>query len=161
MSRSIGDALPDGVLSLLDGERVARSEGLTLLLVSLAPDGWPHVAMLSAGEVLATGPREVRLALWPGTSTTANLESRGLGLLMVVADGTSYYARLAARRGTDLLVTAGRRAFFVATVEEVLQDSVGYAEITSGITFRLNEPEKVVPAWEEAVAAMRSAAAPG
>jgi hypothetical protein len=160
MSRSIGDSLPDTVLSLLDGERLADSEGLTLLLVSLAPDGWPHIAMLSAGEVLATRPREVRLALWPGTSTSDNLERRAQGVLMVVAGGASYYARLAAHRGTDLLIPAGRRAFFVASVEEVLQDIVGYAEITSGIGFRLKQPEKVVPLWEETVAAMRSAAAP-
>jgi len=113
--------------------------------------------MLSAGEVLATGPGEVRLALWPGSGTTANLAQSGRSLLMIVAGNASYYVRLAARRGGDLSLSQGPRAFFVATVEDVLEDVVGYAEITSGIGFRLKQPAAVLAAWTEAVAAMRSA----
>jgi hypothetical protein len=160
MSRLIGDALPDGLVSLLSGRDLARSEGLTILLVTTSQDGWPHVAMLSAGEVLATDPREVRLALWPGTATTANLSTTGRALMMLISGGASYYVRLSARRGKDLALEVGPRAFFVAGIESVLEDRVGYAEITSAIGFRLKEPEKVVPAWQEAVAAMGSALPP-
>jgi hypothetical protein len=157
MSRSLGKALPVNLMDLLTGHDLARREGLTLLLVTTALDGWPHVAMLSAGEVLATGPSEVRLALWPGSGTTANLAQSGRSLLMIVAGNASYYVRLAARRGGDLSLSQGPRAFFVATVEDVLEDVVGYAEITSGIGFRLKQPAVVLVAWTEAVAAMRSA----
>jgi hypothetical protein len=157
MSRSIGKALPVNLMDLLAGHDLARREGLTLLLVTTALDGWPHVAMLSAGEVLATGPGEVRLALWPGGGTTGNLAHSGRSLLMIVAGAASYYVRLAARRGGDLSLGHGPRSFFIATVEEVLEDVVGYAEITSGIGFRLKEPALVLAAWTEAVAAMRSA----
>ncbi len=157
MPRSIGKALPINLMDLLAGHDLARREGLTLLLVTTALDGWPHIAMLSAGEVLATGPSEVRLALWPSSSTTANLAHSGRSLLMIVAGNASYYVRLAARRGGDLSLSHGPRAFFVATVEDVLEDVVGYAEITSGIAFRLKEPAAVIAAWTEAVAAMRSA----
>jgi hypothetical protein len=156
LSRPIGKALPVNLMDLLAGHDLARHEGLTLLLVTTALDGWPHVAMLSAGEVLATGPREVRLALWPDSGTTANLAHSGRSLLMIVAGAASYYVRLAARGGDDLSLSDGPRAFFVATVEEVLEDVVGYAEITSGIRFRLKEPARVLAAWTEAVAAMRS-----
>lgn len=157
MSRSIGKALPANLMDLLAGHDLARREGLTLLLVTTAPDGWPHVAMLSAGEVLAMVPSEVRLALWPGSGTTGNLAHSGRSLMMIVAGNASYYVRLAARRGGDLSLGHGPRAFFVATVEDVLEDVVGYAEITSGIEFRLKEPATVLAAWTEAVAAMRSA----
>jgi hypothetical protein len=157
MSRSIGKALPANLVDLLAGNDLTRREGLTLLLVTTAPDGWPHVAMLSAGEVLATGPGEVRLALWPGSGTTSNLAHSGRSLLMIVAGNASYYVRLAARRGGDLSLSHGPRAFFVATVDDVLEDVVGYAEITSGIVFRLKEPASVLAAWTEAVAGMRSA----
>lgn len=157
MSRSIGKALPANLVDLLAGNDLTRREGLTLLLVTTAPDGWPHVAMLSAGEVLATGPGEVRLALWPGSGTTSNLAHSGRSLLMVVAGNASYYVRLAARRGGDLSLSHGPRAFFVATVDDVLEDVVGYAEITSGIVFRLKEPASVLATWTEAVAGMRSA----
>jgi hypothetical protein len=157
MSRSLGKALPVNLMDLLTGHDLAQREGLTLLLVTTALDGWPHVAMLSAGEVLATGPSEVRLALWPGSGTTANLAQSGRSLLMIVAGNASYYVRLAARRGGDLSLSQGPRAFFVATVEDVLEDVVSYAEITSGIGFRLKQPAVVLAAWTETVAAMRSA----
>jgi hypothetical protein len=157
MSRSLGKALPVNLMDLLTGHDLARREGLTLLLVTTALDGWPHVAMLSAGEVLATDPGEVRLALWPGSGTTANLAQSGRSLLMIVVGNASYYVRLAARRGGDLSLSHGPRAYFAATVEDVLEDVVSYAEITSGIGFRLKEPAKVLAAWTEAVAAMRSA----
>jgi hypothetical protein len=160
MTRSIGEALPGEIADLLDGRALAGREGLTILLITTAADGWPHVAMLSAGEVLAAGEREVRLALWPGSATTANLSRTGQGLLMLVTGGVTNYVRLEARPGSELALASGPRAFFVADVAEVLQDVVGYAEITSAIGFRLKEPEKVVPLWEEAVAAMRSAPRP-
>jgi hypothetical protein len=160
MTRAIGEALPDEIANLLDGRALAAREGLTLLLVTTAADGWPHVAMLSAGEVLATGARELRLALWPGSATTANLSRSRQGLLMLVIGAVTYYVRLAARPGSELALAYGPRAFFVADVAGVLQDVVGYAEITSAIGFRLKEPEKVVPMWDEAVAAMRSAPRP-
>ncbi len=161
MSRSLGPELPANLAGLLDGHDLARREGLTLLLVTTDPDGWPRVAMLSVGEVLATGPREVRLALWPGSATTANLAHSRRSLLMVVAGAAAYYIRLVARRGEDITLSRGPRAFFLARVEEVLEDVVGYAEITSGIGFRLKDPAQVLPAWAEAVTALRSAPGPG
>ncbi len=160
MTRSIGEALPGEIGDLLDGHALARREGLTILLITTAADGWPHVAMLSAGEVLATSARELRLALWPGSATTANLSRSRQGLLMLVTSGVTYYVRLTAHAGSELALASGPRAFFVADVAEVLQDVVGYAEITSAIGFRLKEPDKVVPMWEEAVGAMRSAPRP-
>ena len=157
MSRSIGQELPVDLVGLLAGHDLAQREGLTLLLVTTAPDGWPHVAMLSAGEVVATGPRELRLALWPGSGTTANLAHSGRSLLMLVTAAAAYYIRLAARRGGDIALSRGPRAFFVATVEEILEDVVSYADLTSGIGFRLKDPGPVLTAWAEAVTALRSA----
>lgn len=157
MSRSVGNSIPDELVPLLDGRDLNGGEGLTFLLVTTAQDGWPHVAMLSVGEVLATTKREVRLALWPESGTTANLTDGRRALLVLIAGEASYHIRLAARRRDDLSLPGGGRAFFIATVEEVLKDVVGYADITSAIGFRLKEPDRVVPAWREAVAAMRSA----
>ncbi len=161
MSRSLGNQLPDTLTSLLDGRDLPSREGLTLLLVTVGEDGWPHVAMLSAGEVLAASARELRLAMWPRSNSTANLTRTGQGTLMLVHDQASYYLRLKARRTRDLSVRDGARAFFVATLEDVLRDVVGYAVITGGPAFRLKEPDKVVPGWEETVAAMRRAESDG
>jgi len=59
-------ALPSD--SLADELQFMR-ENDTVQLLTVDESGWPRVALLSAGEVLATGPRAIALALWPdGTS---------------------------------------------------------------------------------------------
>ncbi len=157
MSRSLGSALPAELVTLIDGRDPRRREGLTFLLVTVSEGAWPHVALLSVGEVLATSERELRLALWTGTTTTTNLGGAGRATLMLVHGRATYYVRLAVRRQPDLFLAHAKRAFFVASVEEVLEDVVSYAEITSGVSFRLTEPEQTVPLWEETIAAMRAA----
>ncbi len=158
MSRSAGRELPEAVRALLDGTRLEEAAGLTVLLLTVDEAGWPRVAMLSAGEVLATGPRALRLALWPGSSSTANLARSRLATLALVHDGAGWYLRCAARRDEDLALPDGRRlASFALRVEEALEDVVPYAELTGGIGFRLTEPERALGAWREAVAAMRAA----
>lgn len=56
MSRSAGNELPAGVRELLDGSAIEAATGATVLLLAVDDTGWPRVAMLSAGEVLATMP---------------------------------------------------------------------------------------------------------
>ncbi|HEY0580752.1 MAG TPA: hypothetical protein VGE94_01140, partial [Chloroflexota bacterium] len=80
-------------------------------------------------------------------------------LLAVVADGKAYYLRLAATRGEDLdLGSDGRLAYFSLEVQEVLEDIAEYATLTSGVTFRLHQPEQVVPRWQHTIDALKSAA---
>jgi hypothetical protein len=150
--------LPAEVRTLLDGEDLRGREGQTFLLITAPENGWPHVAMLSVGEVFAPSETELRLALWPGSQTTKNLTAGALGLLMVVASGAAYYVRLRCRRLADAAVAEKPRALFSATVDEVLQDAVDYAQITSGIGFRLPDRERVLTAWAESVEVMRSSA---
>lgn len=113
--------------------------------------------MLSVGEVLAVDRGRLRLALWPGSGSTDNLTRGGQATLMLVAAPETYYVRLRSRRLPDLKLARGTRAAFEAEVDEVLRDVVGYATVTSGIDFRLNQPDQVLPAWQEAVAALREA----
>jgi hypothetical protein len=44
--------MPDGVLRLLDGDDLHERIGLALLLVTNGRDGFPHLAVISMGEVL-------------------------------------------------------------------------------------------------------------
>jgi hypothetical protein len=160
MSRSIGNALPGALQALLDGSDLAQREGLTFLLLTSDEQGWPHVALLSVGEVVATDPRTLRAGLWLGSGTTRNLSRAGRATLMLVADGNGYYLRLNARRGDDLdLGRDGRLAYFVLQVEDVLEDAAEYATLASGITFRLKQPEQVVPRWQHTIDRLRAAAA--
>lgn len=158
MSRSAGNEVPPALATALDGSRLEAAAGLTVLLLTVDADGWPRLAMLSAGEVLAAGPRSVRLALWPDSRTTANLDRSEKATLAAVLDGAGWYLRCTARRQPDLVLSGGRRLVsFGLTVEEALEDVVPYAELTTGIRFRLLEPDRILPAWREAVAAMRAA----
>jgi len=65
MPRSLGSTLPADLAAALDGSRLADQVGDTYLLLTMSEAGWPHVAMLSAGEVLAVDDAELRLALRP------------------------------------------------------------------------------------------------
>jgi hypothetical protein len=157
MPRSLGSALPADLAAALDGGRLEDRVGDAYLLLTTSDAGWPHVAMLSAGEVLAVGEAELRLALWPGTGSTANLGRSGRCLLMAVRPPTTYYLRLRVRALGDVPVEDRRLAIFGAAVEDVLEDVVDYARVTQGIRFELPDPPRVVAHWAAAIAAMRSA----
>jgi hypothetical protein len=155
LPRSLGTELPAGLAELLDGGDLAGRAGQTFLLLTTAPEGWPHVAMLSVGEVLAPTPREVRLALWPGSGTTENLGRTGRALLMAVVPPATYYVRLACRRVDDVMAGARPLAGFVGEVAEVQEDVVAYARVLNGIGFELVDREQTVGSWESAIAALR------
>jgi hypothetical protein len=159
MPRSLGNQLPDSLRQLLDGTDIVGREGLTFLLTTADDSGWPHIAMLSVGEILAIDPQTLRAGLWLRSSTSRNLEREARGLLAIVANGNGYYLRVTARRGTDLDLGAdGRLAYFELDVQDVLEDAADYATLTSGVTFRLNHPEQVVPRWQRTVDALRAVA---
>lgn len=155
MSRSLGASLPEEIFGLLDGRDLPAREGLTILLLTASAEGWPQVAMLSVGEVLATSRETLRLALWPGSGTTANLDRTTQATLMLVIEGEAVYVRAMTRRLPDLSLARGPRAAFESVVKEVLLDSVGYAAITSGIKFQLSDRDEVLPAWQDAIEALR------
>jgi hypothetical protein len=160
MTRSLGDQLPEALLQLLDGADLAHREGLTFLLLTTDEVGWPHMAMLSVGELLAIDAKTLRAGLWLHSSSSKNLTRAGRAMLTLIANGNGYYVRLVAQRGADLDLGAdGRLAYFVMHVEDVQEDSADYATLTSGVTFRLKQPEQVVPRWQHTVDALRAAAA--
>jgi hypothetical protein len=156
LSRSIGPRLPPEIERLLDGTDLDARVGATFTLVTTGPDGWPSFALLSAGEVLATADDTVRVALWPTSTSTANLGATGRGTLVVIDRGVSYL-RLEARRGPDLAFGGGALAYFECRVADVLEDIVTYATITSGITFELPDSGPVVARWRATIEGLRTA----
>ena len=147
--------LDTGVVALLDGTDLQARAGLTLELITLDADGWPRVALLSVGEVLASTDGVLRLALWPGSRTTANLERGARAVLALVHDGAAHRARLEARRGADVFVEGEARAVFDADVVSVARDEVPYARLRSGITHELLDPAPTFARWRATVAALR------
>jgi hypothetical protein len=146
------------VRHLLDGTDLAQREGLTFLLLTNDEDNWPQVAMLSVGEVVATADDVMHAGLWLHSGTSKNLTRSGRATLVLIADGNGYYIRVNVRRGEDLdLGPEGRLAYFVLNVEDVQEDSADYARLTSGVTFKLKDPEQVVPRWQHTVDALKAA----
>jgi hypothetical protein len=156
MPRSLGPDLPPSLVELFDGGDLAGRVGLTFLLLTVDEAGWPHMAMLSVGELVAENPRVLRGALWHSSSSTRNLEREKRGVLAFISDGSAYYVRLRTSRLPDLELGAeGRLAAFRLDVEDVLEDAVGYARLTSGVSFVLNSPDDVLARWRRTIEALR------
>ena len=157
MSRSLGAALPAPLVTLLDGQRVPEKTTLALLLATASERGHPHPAMLSVGEVLATGPSTLRLALYANSSTSANLRRRGaFSIALAHADLAYYVKATATERSADRPELAGL-AVFDATVDEVLEDGEPIARVTSGFAIELTQgADRTIERWESTLAALQS-----
>jgi hypothetical protein len=151
--------LSPGVVGLLDGHDLEARVGLVIQLLTTDESGWPRVALLSVGEVLVLDDSILRLALWPGSRTTANLTRSGQGTLAFVHDHASYSLEVEARRAADLAPPVGR-AVFCGRVASVRRDEVPYAVLLSGITFDLPDPAPVLERWRSTIDALRRVTAP-
>jgi hypothetical protein len=157
VSRSLGDTLPDALVAALDGTGLAGAVGQAYLLVTSDEDGTPRPCMLSAGELLALDRRLLRLALWPGSRTSANLARGGRALLCHVAPRTVIYVRGAVRSldaGPDPELDC-----FELAVDAVESDEHAGMPVLTGITFSVEgaDPAGVVATWERQLALLRAA----
>jgi flavin reductase (DIM6/NTAB) family NADH-FMN oxidoreductase RutF len=93
MAKHIGNQLPAEVIAALDGRDLEGKFGKTYLIMTTDQDGTPRPCMLSAGEMLVNRPDAIRLALWPGSRTGANLARGGRVVACYVAPETVLYIR--------------------------------------------------------------------
>jgi hypothetical protein len=131
--------IPTGVKDLLNGKDLhAKQQALRLATVN--SDGWPNAAVLSAGEMIVMPNGRVRFVISPKSGTTANLMRDGRMTLSLALDGGICEMRMRACKYSDGTPEVPL-VFFEAEVEQVRQHSAGYAKVTSGITFSVNDPE--------------------
>jgi hypothetical protein len=148
-------SLPAAVARYLDGtDLLEKTQALRLSTVDAA--GWPHAALLSAGDMVALPSERIRFALFPQSATTANLARDGRLTLTLSLDGGMCEVRLRARRLAHSSPEVPL-AFFEAEVEAVRNHVAPYAAVTHGITFALHEPQAVLPRWKRQIAALREA----
>ena len=146
--------IPAGVLSFLNGEDLL-SKTQALRLSTVDAEGWPHAALLSAGDVLALPNGRLRFAIFPNSGTAANLARDGRLTLSMSLDGGMCELRLRARtcgQGTQEVPLA----FLEAEVEHVRMHVASYADVNSGISFALHEPATVHDRWQRQIAALRA-----
>lgn len=140
--------LPPSVQALL-GRDPSDGIGETMLLAVAGADGWPHIAMLGVGEVLAPSPARVLLALHAGSGTTAGVLGEERALLIVYAEGQPWRCRLDVvghREGTR---EHARLVAVDTRVRRSRPDVVPYATVTGWIQFELagQPPADTVDRW--------------
>lgn len=75
------------LFTLLDGKVLEDKQHEAMMLLTVTEDQWPHIAMISVGEVVALDEGNLRLALWPGTTTTGNMIRTRKATLAVFTGG--------------------------------------------------------------------------
>ncbi|SDG19808.1 pyridoxamine 5'-phosphate oxidase family protein [Klenkia brasiliensis] len=144
---------PPAVVAFLDGADLENKVGTAVGVLTADEDSWPHHAQLSAGEVLLAHDGAVALLLHDGSATTGNLRRDGRITLVLAAGGANHEMRFQVAEQpveTDLPLAA-----FTGHLRVAREHKVPYAEITSGVTYRLHDPVSVVSRWERQVALLR------
>jgi hypothetical protein len=155
LSDTAAGALPREVLRLFDGERLPEKVGHTAMLVAVDDEGWPRVALLSVGEVLATTGGGLALLTNSSSRTTAALQQSGRAMLLTVIEGTVHKLMLRARAvGAPPHSSTGFVAFR-AEVDACESDHAPYATVVHGIEFELTDEVPVLERWQQQIGALR------
>ena len=163
MSRELDPVVPEPVRRCLEDEP-ERQVGLTILVLSELEAGWPHLAMVSVGELVVAADGRLALALWPTSTCAANLARAGRATLALVADGLAFSLRC--RVDDEITITVGEDPAmrgFVLRVTAAIEDAAPYADLLSGVTYRLHDPQATLARWRRtrvALAAVLTERAP-
>lgn len=155
--QNAANVLPPQVVENFNGDRLEALMSDAIRLSTVGADGWPHAAQLSVGEVLALNASELLVAMWPKSNTTDNLKRDGRLTLSLVHDGALLEIRATARIVAEHQTALGLTVFCV-TIEAVNEHRAKYADVMSGVTFRLYDPEAVLARWREQIAMLRTIA---
>lgn len=152
MSRSLGSALPPGLLTRFSQTDLPSLLGRGLPFVTLAADGTLHPMLCSYLEWLAVDARTLRLAIAARSRSARNLEERGVGTLLLVEPALTVYIKC---RAMGAPLRRSELARFSLMVEDVLEDAPtaeeGDVRITGGI--RYAPAPALEEAWAKAVLA--------
>jgi hypothetical protein len=157
MSDFIGEHLPREVLSAFNGEELLSKIGLAYLIVTVDPEGTPRPCMLSMGEILAIDDSHLRLAIWRGTHTDANLAAGSPVLMCYVEDRLVLYIR-----GQTRLLCEDQEAsqtYYELEVSSVERDDHPGMPVVDTIRFSVEGAslDETVGEWEERLKRLRQA----
>ncbi|WP_426241892.1 hypothetical protein [Nocardioides sp. LHG3406-4] len=132
------------------------NDGFTLGLLSIREDSWPHLALLSVGEVVMTAEDGLRIGLWPASSAARNIQARPRATLTAVTHSTLYSLALQARHRGRLEVGDSELEVFDCEVSACRTSVAPYAELTHGVGFRLFDPVPTRARWAATRERLRS-----
>jgi len=139
MSKRLESVLPDRLFQLLNGDRLDDQLKKVILLVTLDENGFPYTAMLSYLEVIARDRRNIRMAPWNNSTTTANMRRNPKVALLLVDTGMAYYIQGSAaeleREMPGFPGMAKINVYIDSVLEDKALDYEGSASITTGVQF--------------------------
>ncbi|MCY8513868.1 pyridoxamine 5'-phosphate oxidase family protein [Bacillus atrophaeus] len=141
------NSMSDRLFELLDGNRLKEKQHEAFVLQTVSEDGWPHAAMISAGEIIAAGRTDLRIALWKNTTTAGNMIRTGQAQLAAWWKGAAHYVKLQCEPLPPLADAAYDRERFSCRIVSVKEDIAKYADLTSGVSIQLHNPEEVLKRW--------------
>lgn len=177
LERGAFDEWPPALRALFDGTALASKIGFTASLITRDAGGHLRTSLLGIGELYAPDARSLAFALWPTSRAARTLGSAGergrlasehapgraSAALTFVYEGTFHQVQLAVEPlpGSEGEHGCGL-ALFLASIDAGEAQQVGYARLTSGVTFELSgqsgEQDAVLARWESQIDALRRAA---
>ncbi len=143
-------ALPDELVDFLDGENLDRKISQAIGLSTVDERGWPHAAMLSAGDMTALDHSRIGIVLYAESTTSKNLARDGrLTLTFRHGRGLCEVRLRAIEKKADR-----QHRYFIATVKDVREHLAHYADVLSGVTFRLHDPASVIKRWNSQITSL-------
>nr|WP_154886466.1 pyridoxamine 5'-phosphate oxidase family protein [Paenibacillus xylanexedens] len=143
------------LLEWLGGSDLESKQHEAIQLLTVTGGQWPHLAMISMGEVIAISPDCLRLALWQGTQTSMNMMETGKATLIAVHGQRILHIRLEVRLLPELGDTIHPRDRYECNILHIRIDQAPYAEITSGITFQLKDQTGALARWNATIEDLR------
>jgi hypothetical protein len=157
LDQQVFDEWPVELRALFDGSALASKIGFTASLVTVDESG-SHLrtSLLGIGELYAPDSRMLCIALWPQSRAARAIARSGCAALTFVFDEAFYQVQLAL---APLSADAAGLACFAGSIESGEAQRVGYARLTAGITFDLEEGrEAVLDRWVQQIEDLKKAA---
>lgn len=160
MSTRVGDQLPDDLFDALSGRDLAAVADRVVVVSTTDESGFPHPALLSFFEVVATDRRTIRLATYAESRTTRNATRDGRLTLIFVDAEFVYYVKGAVRQLAASMGATPYNAKLDVLVQEVLRDAPDPvrepgAHIASGIRYVNPQRRAELARAEQVIAELR------
>jgi len=157
VSTNLGPLLPAQLVQLFSGLDLRSKAEMACVLVTQGADGFPHPAIVTAGELVAGNPSTLRVALYAESSASRNLRERAVATLCLAHEGAGYYVKADAEPHAAASPAFAGLSVFTLRPRYVLKDAEEEAEVTSGFRFRdLRGEDALLERWKPVVDALRA-----
>lgn len=151
---------PPELLAWFDGTSLAQKIGFTASILTLDVAGRLGTSLIGAGELYASDARSLCFALWGQSRAARALAASRRATVTFVFDGAFYQVHLDV---DTLLSDAASKAgltCFRGIIANGEMQRVHYAQLTSGITFALDErmQDEVLTRWQAQLDLLKASA---